>query len=137
VAPGWSISQSWSTGVWANDSANSASIELTSGHANGQDINSDMAYMVASSAQPLTNVSESRDPDGVQSVQGSNFTQESLVGYTADLQTNQGTVQLTGVWVDLFNPATLLDAFIDLRAANNGDLQQAIPDAKNMISSMI
>jgi hypothetical protein len=139
VAPGWSISQSWSTGVWANDSANSASIELTSGHGHAPDISTDLAWMINNdiNVNVLTNVDQSPDPDGVQSVQGSNFTQESLVGYTADMQTNQGTVQLTGVWVELFNPATQNNAFIDLRAANNGDLQQAIPDAKNMISSMI
>jgi hypothetical protein len=139
IAPGWTISSSWTSGVIAVNSANTASIELLSGAPHASDINGDMAFMINDdiNVEPLTNVVQSPDPSGVQSVQGSNFTQELLVGYTADQQSDQGTSQFTGVWMVLFNPATRLDAFIDLVAQNSGDLQQAIPDAKTMIGSML
>jgi hypothetical protein len=140
VAPGWTIYKQWIPGFWANDNANTAQIQVTSGNApHAPDIKGDMAFMINDdiNAEPLTNVVQSPDPSGVQSVQGKNFTQELLVGYTADVQTDQGTVQLTGVWIQLFNPSTKLDGFIDVFAQNSGDLQQAIPDAKTMIASML
>jgi hypothetical protein len=139
VAPGWTIYKQWDTGLWASDNANTAQMEVFSGQAHAPDINGDMAWGINDDIndEPLTNVNQSPDPDGVQSVQGRNFTQELLVGYTADQQSDQGTSQFTGVWIELFNPSTRLYAFINLRAKNSGDLQQAIPDAKNMIGSFL
>ena len=59
----------------------------------------------------LTNVVE--EPQGVQTVQGNNFTQSLQVNYTADRQTHQGTMQLYGIWVTLFNASTQIVGFID------------------------
>jgi hypothetical protein len=139
VAPGWTICGASNSWFWANDNANTAQISVTSGTEHAPDINGEMAWNINDeiNVQPLTNVVQSPDPNGVQSLQGRNFTQELLVGYTADQQTNQGALQLTGVWIDLFNPSTQLGAFINLVAQNSGDLQQAIPDAKTMIGSFL
>jgi hypothetical protein len=139
IAPGWRIAATGNTDVWADEVNGTAQIELGSGKPHAPDISGDLAWMINESITVLgyTNVVQQPSGDGVQAVQGKNFTQMLTVGYTADTQTNQGTVAVIGVWMDLFNPSTQLEGFVDLRANSQGDLNAAIPDAKNMIASML
>ena len=83
----------------------------------------------------LTNVVE--EPQGVQTVQGKNFTQSLQVNYTANRQTDQRTTQLYGMWTTLFNASTQIAGFIDFCAISPDAFQTALPDAKNMLASMM
>jgi hypothetical protein len=83
----------------------------------------------------LTNVQQ--NPGEPKALQGRNFQQFLETDYTATLQNNQGTIQLYGAWVTLFNPASHIAAFIDYNAYSPDDLQTATPDAARMIASMI
>jgi hypothetical protein len=139
IAPGWTINKSWNTGVWAENSGNTAQVGISSGKPHAPDINGDMSWLINADTTALgyTNVVQGPDPDGAQAVQGKNFTQSLVVGYTADYQSNQGTIHYQGIWVDLFNRSTQLSACINLRANSPDALRAAVPAAKGMIGSML
>jgi hypothetical protein len=139
VAPGWTIANTWDTGVWADNSDNTVQIELTSGKPHAPDITGDMSWMINESINSLgyTNVVQQPSGDGVVTVQGKNFTQMLTVGYTADHQSDQGTIPYIGVWMELFNPSTQLGGFVNFRAASQDNLNAAMPDAQSMIASML
>jgi hypothetical protein len=109
---------------------------LVSGHAVASDIDGDFAHWVSDTIAKngLTNVVQD-PPDPAKSLQGNNFNQMLVGGYSADRQTDQGTIQLT--WIDLFNPSTQLDGFIDVAADSPGALKAAVPDVNAMIGSML
>jgi hypothetical protein len=139
VAPGWTISKSWNTGVWVQNSDNSAQMEITVGHAHAPDINGELAWHINDEINlgGLTNVVQAPSDDGVKAVQGKNFTQELFTGFSATHQTDQGTHQICGVWLVLFNVSTQQNAFFDLRAANTDALATAESAAKSMIASVL
>jgi hypothetical protein len=84
----------------------------------------------------LTNVQQEQDGQ-MKAVQGNNFTQMLLSDFTGDIQTNQGTQQVYGLWMTLLNPSTQLFGFINLTAPSEAALNAALPDAKSMIASML
>jgi hypothetical protein len=139
IAPGWTITSSTDTGVLARNGANSAAIWVSSGKPHAPDINGDMSWLITAYIEAVgyTNVVQDPSPDGAQPLQGKNFTQDLIVGYTADQQIDQGTTLFRGTWIDLFNPSTQLDGFIDFRAASPDGLQAAMADVKGMIGSML
>jgi hypothetical protein len=139
VAPGWRVFTSNHTGIWARNSDRTASIAVVTGHPHTPDIASEMAWLINQdiTTNGYMNVVQDPSSEGVQTVQGKHFTQELLVGYTGNRQTDQGTQQLYGIWTELFNSATQQDAFIDLRAASMETLAAAIPDAKRMTGSIL
>ena len=84
----------------------------------------------------LTNVQQEQDGQ-MKAVQGNNFTQMLLSDFTGDIQTNQGTQQVYGLWMTLLKPSTQLFGFINLTAPSEAALNAALPDAKSMIASML
>jgi hypothetical protein len=109
----------------------------TVGTANSSDINQESAFLInkVSQAAGMTNVQQV--PAGpVKTVQGKNFQQMYGVVYTASMQTNQGTTQVSGLWITLFNSASHIIGFVDVNAATNDALIMALPDAKTMVTSM-
>jgi hypothetical protein len=136
VAPGWTIVQSSQTWVLLANSDNSALMEADFGKPPMPDITTEAGFMAGQATfSGLTNVVE--EPQGVQTVQGNNFTQSLQVNYTANRETNQGTMQLYGIWVTLFNASTQIAGFIDFRAISPDAFQAALPDAKSMLASML
>jgi hypothetical protein len=136
VAPGWTITQSRQTGVWLANSDNSALMEADSGKPAMPDITVEAGFLTGQGTilSGLTNVVQ--EPQGVQTVRGNHFTQSLQVNYTANRQTNQGTMQLYGIWVTLFNASTQISGFIDFRAGSTDAFQTALPDVNSMIASM-
>jgi hypothetical protein len=136
VAPGWTIVQSSQTWVLLANSDNSALMEADSGKSAMPDITEEAGFMAGQDTlrSGLTNVVE--EPQGVQAVQGTHFTQSLQVNYTANRQTHQGTMQLYGIWVTLLNASTQKTGFIDFRAISPDAFQAALPDAKSMLASM-
>jgi hypothetical protein len=139
VAPGWTVYKSWNTGVWMHNSDNSVLLEISVGHAHAPDINGELTWQINDeiNLNGLTNVVQARSEEGVQAVQGKNFTQQLFTGYSANHQGDQGTTQICGVWMALFNVSTQQNAFIDIRAANTDALGAAVPDAKSMVASLL
>jgi hypothetical protein len=137
VAPGWTIVQSSQTWVLLANSDNSALMEADSGKPPMPDITEEAGFMTGQDTilSRLTNVDQ--EPQGVQTVQGNNFTQSLQVNYTANRQTNQGTMQVYGIWTTLFNPSTQIAGFIAFRAISPDAFQAALPDAKSMLASML
>jgi hypothetical protein len=136
VAPGWTIVESSQTWVLLANSDNSALMEADSGKPAMPDITEEAGFMAGlRMTSRLTNVVQ--EPQGVQTVQGNNFTQSLQVNYTGNRQTNQGTMQVYGIWTTLFNASTQIACFIDFRAISPDAFQAALPDAKSMLASML
>jgi hypothetical protein len=136
VAPGWTIVESSQTWVLLANSDNSALMEAEVGKSAMRDITQEAGFMAGLySTNRLTNVIE--EPQGVQTVQGKNFTQSLQANYTANRQTDQGTMQLYGIWTTVFNPSTQIAGFIDFSAISPDAFQAALPDAENMLASML
>jgi hypothetical protein len=137
VAPGWTVVQSSQTWVLLANSDNSALMKAESGKPPISDITEEAGFMAGQDAvlSGLTNVVQ--ELQGVQTVQGNNFTQSLQVNYTANRQTNQGTMQLYGIWTTLFSASTQIGGFIDFRAISPDAFQAALPDAKSMLASML
>jgi hypothetical protein len=136
VAPGWTIVQSSQTWVLLANSDNSALMEADSGKPAMPDITEEAGFMAGlRMTSRLTNAVQ--EPQGVQPVQGNNFTQSLQVNYTANRQTNQGTMQVYGIWTTLFNASTQIAGFMDFRAISPDAFQAALPDAKSMLASML
>jgi hypothetical protein len=138
LAPGWTVIDSGPTSFALANPAGTAQMNpVTSGGANTSDITDEAAYMINQdvSSSGYTNVVQAPNP--VAPVVGNNFTQSQVVNYTALLQTNQGTVEIFGNWVELFNPGTKTAAFIDYFAVSPADLQASSADANAMINSML
>ena len=135
VAPGWTIVQSSQTWVLLANRDNSALMEADSRKSAMPDITEEAGFRAGLATNGLTNAVE--EPQGVQTVQGKNFTQSLQVNYTANRETNQGTMQLYGTWTTLFNASTQIVGFIDFRAVSPDAFQAALPDAKSMLASML
>jgi hypothetical protein len=67
---------------------------------------------------------------------GKNFNQLFEVDYTANLQTNQGTDQIYGGWVTLYNTVTGVSGLFNLYAGSQATFKAALPDAAQMMLSM-
>jgi hypothetical protein len=69
-------------------------------------------------------------------LQGKNFNQLYEVDYTANLQTSQGTDQIYGGWVTLYNTVTGVSGLFNLYAPSQEMFKAALPDAAQMMLSM-
>ena len=135
VAPGWTVVHSSQTRVLLANRDNSALMEAYSGKSAMPDIGGEAGFMGGLDTTGLTNAVE--EPQGVQTVQGKNFTQSLQVNYTANRQTSQGTMQLYGSQTTLFNASTQIAGFIDFGAISPDAFQAALPDANSMLASML
>jgi hypothetical protein len=138
VAAGWTVDSLDEFSARLYNSDHSAAIIAGAGHAVtseiGQETLRHMRYRVIQDSG-LTNVQE--DWQLVQPVQGKNFTQKLQVKFTADQQTDRGTVQLYGKSVTLFNPSTQEAGSFTFYAAGTDALNAVEPDATSMLASML
>jgi hypothetical protein len=137
-APGWTVTnqdQGWA--VLAN-SDHSAVFGAGIRMADTPDINQEATASINAYIQSggITNVQQNRVGQA-QTVQGKNFQQALQVNFTGNVQTNQGTSQLYGQWVELFNPSTRIAGFATLQATSADALQAAVPDGGSMLASML
>ena len=82
----------------------------------------------------LTNVQQR--PAQPLPLQGKNFQQLLEVDYTGNIQTAQGTDQIYGGWVTLYNSKTGASGFFNLYADTRNAFEQALADAASMMVSM-
>jgi hypothetical protein len=136
VAPGWTVTRQGQQSADLINSGESAGLFVNAGSENTSDIGQESTFLINHNIQSsgLTNVQQY--PDQPQPVQGKNFNQLLEVDYTANVQTNQGTGQIFGGWVTLFNTVTGMSGLFNLYAGTPAAFQAALTDGAQMLVSM-
>ncbi|MDT5047432.1 MAG: hypothetical protein QOG75_3306 [Mycobacterium sp.] len=136
VAPGWTVTRQGQQSADLLNSNQSAALFVDAGGANTSDIGQESALLINQNIQSsgLTNVQQ--HPAQPQPLQGKNFQQLLEVDYAANIQTNQGTDQIYGGWVTLYNAATGVSGLFNLYAGSQDAFKAALPDAASMMVSM-
>ena len=137
-APGWTVASQGQGYVNLLNPDQNVQLFALAGAADAPDINQEATASINAdiSALGLTNVQQDTSSQ-VQTVQGSNFQQALVVGYTGNAQTNQGSQLLGGVWVTLFNSSTQTAGFINFFSPNPQAIEGALSDLKPMLASMM
>ena len=136
VAPGWKVTRQGQQSADLIYSDKSAGVFVNAGNANTPDIGQEATFLISHNIQSsgLTNVQQFPAP--AQSLQGINFHQLLEIDYTADIQTNQGTSQIYGGWVTLYNAANHMSGLFNLFADDSDDFKTALQSAAQMMGSM-
>lgn len=135
-AAGWSVANQQGSSVILTNSAGDAELFVTVGRAQSSDIGQDLQADIQGVASNFSGL-QLGQPSAPQSGNGTNFTQAEVVRFTGGEATQQGTVQVTGIFNELLNPNTGLSAFLVLSAQSDSALQSAAQDADAMVSSML
>ena len=136
MAPGWTVTRQGQQSADLFNSNQSAALFVDAGGADTSDIGQESTLLINQNIQSsgLTNVQQ--HPAQPQPLQGKNFQQLLEVDYTANIQTNQGTDQIYGGWVTLYNSTTGASGFFNLYAGSQDAFKAALPDAASMMVSM-
>jgi hypothetical protein len=136
VAPGWRVTRQGQQSADLVNSDQTAGVFVNAGNANTSDIGQEATFLISHNVQSsgLTNVQQY--PTQPQPLQGSNFKQLLEIDYTADIQTNQGTSEIYGGWVTLYNSTTGMSALFNLYAASSDVFETALQDGAQMMVSM-
>lgn len=136
VAPGWTVTHQGQQSADLFNSDQSAALFVVVGGADASDIVQESASLINQNIQSagLTNVQQR--PAQPQPLQGKNFQQLLEVDYTANIQTDQGTDQIYGGWVTLYNSTTGSSGFFNLYAGSRNAFKAALSDAASMMVSM-
>jgi hypothetical protein len=136
VAPGWTVTHQGQQSADLFNSDQSAALFVVAGGADASDIGQESTSLINQNIQSsgLTNVQQR--PAQPQPLQGKNFQQLLEVDYTANIQTDQGTDQIYGGWVTLYNSITGASGFFNLYAGSHDAFKAALPDAASMMVSM-
>jgi hypothetical protein len=136
VAPGWTVVHQGDQSADLFNSYQSAALFVVVAGVDAPDIGQESTSLINQSIQTagLTNVHQRPAP--VQSLQGRNFQQLLEVDYTANIQTAQGTDQIYGGWVTLYNSKTGASGFFNLYADSRNAFEEALSDAASMMVSM-
>jgi hypothetical protein len=139
-AAGWSVESTGKNAVLLINGASTAEFFVTVGKASSTDIaqelSNDIANYTKSSSSVLSNVQVTNKGQPT-SVQSSHFQQELGAGYSGSLQTQQGTISVVGVFLELLNTSNGGSAFVDVHAVNKNALQPAAKDGDSMVNSML
>ena len=136
VAPGWTVTRQGQQSADLINSDQSAGLFVDAGSENTSDIRQESTFLINQNIQSsgLTNVKQT--PAEPEPLQDKNFNQLFEVDYTANLQTNQGTDQIYGGWVTLYNTVTGVSGLFNLYAGSQATFKAALPDAAQMMLSM-
>jgi hypothetical protein len=106
------------------------------GPANMPDIGQEATFLISRNIQSsgLTNLQQFPAPS--QPLQGKNFHQLLEIDYTADIQTNQGTGEIYGGWVTMYNATTHMSSLFNLYADSPDEFKTALQSAAQMMGSM-
>lgn len=136
VAPGWTVTHQGQQSADLFNSNQSAALFVVAGSTDTSDIGQESTSLINQNIKSagLTNVQQ--HPTQPQPLQGKNFQQLIEVDYTANIQTDQGTDQIYGGWVTLYNSTTGGSGFFNLYAGSQDAFTAALPDAASMMASM-
>lgn len=138
-ASGWTVAHSGHQSVLLRNGDHTAGILAVADSANAPDINQEATADISADIKGSGLTDVQQVPVGrVQTVRGgSTYRQLLEVGYTANLQTDQGTEQIFGFWVALSNPSTRTMGFVDFFSPDPDVLNDATPAFKHMVLSML
>jgi hypothetical protein len=136
LAPGWTVTRQGDQSADLVNSDQTAGLFVDAGRANTPDIKQESTMMIKQNIDSagLTNVQQT--PTQPQTVQGKNFQEVLEVDYTADVQTDQGTMQVYGGWLTLYSASTGAAAFFDYFASSRAAFKASLMDAGQMMVSM-
>jgi hypothetical protein len=137
-ASGWTVVSQGQGYVNLANGANSVDLFATADQTNEPNINAEASADISADIKASAQTNTQQTPVGpVQTIQGNNFQQKYVVSYTGDIQTNQGTEQIEGVWVTLFNSSTHTAGFLDIWSPNDNALNAGTNDFISMLRSMM
>jgi hypothetical protein len=136
VLPGWTVTRQGQQSADLFNGDRSAGLFVDAGRANTADIRQESTVLINQNIQSngLTNVQQT--PSQPQTLQGKNFQELLEVDYTADVQNNQGTMQIYGGWVTLYSASTGTSGLFNLFAASQAAFNASLKDAAQMMVSM-
>jgi len=136
VAPGWTVTRQGQQSADAINGDQTAGLFVNAGSANTPDIAQESTLLIDHNIQSSGLINVQQYPDQPAPVQGKNFKQLLEVDYTANIQTNQGTGQIYGGWVTLYNTVTGVSGLFNLYAGSQATFKAALPNAAQMMLSM-
>jgi hypothetical protein len=136
VASGWTVTRQGQQSADLIYQDQSAGVFVNAGTANTPDIGQEATFLISRNIQSsgLTNVQQFPAPS--QPLHGKNFQQLLEIDYTADIQTNQGTGEIYGGWVTMYNAATRMSSLFNLYADSSDEFKTALQSAAQMMGSM-
>ena len=136
VAPEWTVTRQGQQSADLIYKDQSAGVFVNAGTANTPDIGQEATFLISHNIQSsgLTNVQQYPAPP--QPLQGKNFHQLLEIDYTADIQTNQGTGEIYGGWVTMYNATTRMSSLFNLYADSSAEFKAALQGAAQMMGSM-
>jgi hypothetical protein len=136
VATGWTVDRQGDQSADLVNSDETAGLFVDAGRANTPNVKQESTIAINQNIDSagLTNVQQT--PADPTTVQGKNFQESLEVDYTADVQTDQGTMQVYGAWVTLYNGSTGAAAFFDFFAPSRAAFNASLQDAAAMMVSM-
>jgi hypothetical protein len=136
VAPGWTVTRQGEQSADLFNSDEDAGLFVNAGSANTPDLRQESTFLIDHNMQSSGLINVQQYPAQPQPLQGKNFNQLLEVDYTADIQTNQGTGEIYGGWVTLYNSTTKMSALINLYAGSQGAFEAALDAASQMMVSI-
>lgn len=135
-ASGWSVVNQDGPFVLLGNSNQNVLIAALAGAADEPDINQESTALISAAVKGAAMTNVEQDPPKLKTIQGKNFQQMLGVAYTGDVQTNQGAVEVEGLWVTLYNSATQTTGFVNIYSPSSTALDAATDDVVSMIQSM-
>jgi hypothetical protein len=136
VAPGWKVTRQSQQSADLINGNQSAGLFVNAGSANTSDIAQESTFLINHNIQSSGFTNVQQYPAQPQKLQGKNFQQLLEVDYTADVQTNQGTGQVYGGWVTLYNATTGMSSLFNFFAGSHDAFEAALTDGAQMMVSM-
>jgi len=136
-APGWTVANQDQGYVNLLNPHKGVIVSAVAAAADRPDINQEATLGISAfiNGAGMTNVQQDTSAQ-VQTIQGNNFQQLLPIAYTGNIQTNQGTTEVEGVFVTLFNSSTRTCGFVNALSSSDDALGAAAPDFKSMLQSM-
>jgi hypothetical protein len=136
-ASGWSIISQDEGFVILGNSDRSVQVSAIAGAVDEPDISQQSSAFINATIRGAGMTNVSQDSSGqVKAIQGNNFRQMLSVTYTGNIQTNQGAVEIEGLWVTFYNSLTRTTGFCNVYSPRESALEAATSDVISMLRSM-
>jgi hypothetical protein len=136
-ADGWTVDTEDKGLVILMNADKSAMLFVTAGVTDSKDaaevLDADIQKFVEENG--MANVKVTKPKTGT--LDSKNFQETVTRGFTGDLETQQGTLNLVGMFAELMNTSTGMSAFIVYNAPSEDEYDASAEDADSMISSML
>jgi hypothetical protein len=134
---GWRVLDHEDNFVILGNGDQSVEVTALAGCADQPDINQESTALINATIKGsgMTNVQQDSSPQ-LMTIQGKNFQQTLIVGYSGNIQTNQGAQEIEGAWVTLYSGSTQTSGFVNVYSSDDSSLHAASPDVVSMLTSM-